>query len=313
MATIEKRNGNYRVKIRQKGQKPATATFPTKKLAEHWAAQTHLQIITGRYFGQAYTKTFIDLVEHYQTRAQPLAHEESTIAASQSVLKFWVGQFGERYLANVKKSDILDARDDLVAEGKKPSTINRYMAVLSSVFSHGVERDWVEINPCYRIKRLKDNANRGHVLTKEEETRLFNELASYGGGTVWLALFALETGARLSECENLTADNIDAKRKTMTFRGTKNGEDRTVPMSSLALSIVQEHAFYYHRQVWEFATEKAGLKGFRFHDLRHTFITRAIERGVSTAKVAAYVGHKTLAMTAKYTHLDTRDLGDVVA
>lgn len=308
MATIEKRNGKYRVKVRRKGQTPATATFPNKKLAEHWAAQTELQVITGRYFGKAYTTTFGELVEHYQTRAQPLSHEESTIYTSQPIIKHWVVCFGALHLTNVKKSNILDARDDLVASGKKPSTVNRYMAVLSTVFSHGVERDWLEVNPCYRIKRLKDTANRGYVLTIVQEAVLRAYLTSE---TRYVALFALMTGARLSECLNLQAENVDRQRLTVTLKNTKNGEDRTIPVSSYIIDRIPLGGFAFNRVTWDKAVKEAGLTGFRFHDLRHTFITRAIERGVSPAKVAAYVGHKSLTMTAKYTHLDTRDLKDV--
>lgn len=318
MATIEKRNGKYRVKIRKKGQLPATATFPNRKMAEHWAAQTELRMITNRYFGKAYSTTFEELVTHYQTRVQPLEHEESTIETSQPIINFWVGRFGERFLADIRKSDILDARDDLVARGLKPGTVNRYVTVLSAIFTEAVDRDWMEMNPCYRIKRLKNKSDRGHVLTREEQSELAVALSKWGGRTKNTFVFALHTGARLSEVENLTYDDIDFKRATVTFRNTKNGENRTVPIKRSLLEHIPTQdigmicPFYFNRTVWNIAVQKAGLKGFRFHDLRHTFITRAIGRGVSPVKVAAYVGHKSLTMTAKYTHLDTSDLGDVL-
>ena len=55
---------------------------------------------------------------------------------------------------------------------------------------------------------------------------------------------------------------------------------------------------------WEVLKKEAGLPGFRFHDLRHTHITHAIEEGVPIEIVTAQVGHVTPEMTRYYTHLD---------
>jgi integrase len=64
---------------------------------------------------------------------------------------------------------------------------------------------------------------------------------------------------------------------------------------------------------WSSLTEAAGFKGFRQHDLRHTFITHLVERGVSVERIMAMVGHISSRMVRHYTHIATRVLHKDVA
>ena len=59
------------------------------------------------------------------------------------------------------------------------------------------------------------------------------------------------------------------------------------------------------RKAWASLTEKANLKGLRFHDLRHTFITHMIERGAPVALIQSLVGHVNARMVRHYTHVTT--------
>ena len=61
--------------------------------------------------------------------------------------------------------------------------------------------------------------------------------------------------------------------------------------------------FFLAISVWKKLMKKAGLKNFRFHDLRHTAASHLAMNGESTITIAEILGHKTLAMVKRYTHL----------
>lgn len=114
---------------------------------------------------------------------------------------------------------------------------------------------------------------------------------------------------------------MDLDRKIATFRNTKNGEHRSVPLSD-ALSerlwkerrlrnTISEYVFPSCdgsqpadiREAWENAVAKAGLAGICFHTLRHTVASHLTMGGASAIEVGAILGHKTLAMVKRYSHL----------
>ncbi len=63
-------------------------------------------------------------------------------------------------------------------------------------------------------------------------------------------------------------------------------------------------------QAFERVCRKAGIKGLRFHDLRHEATSRLFEKGLNTMEAAAVTGHKTLVMLKRYTHLRAEDLAE---
>ena len=107
----------------------------------------------------------------------------------------------------------------------------------------------------------------------------------------------------------------------MTVRAAyaKNGESRSVPMNKVLTetlravrmtALARDHVFCNRHGVpyrsfrtsFERAVRKAGLTDFTFHDLRHTFASRLVMRGVDLPTVKELLGHKTIAMTLRYTH-----------
>lgn len=68
-----------------------------------------------------------------------------------------------------------------------------------------------------------------------------------------------------------------------------------------------------HRYWWDAVRAEAKLdEYFRWHDLRHTFASRLVRRGVSLYAISELLGHKTLMMTKRYAHLDRADLHKAV-
>lgn len=132
------------------------------------------------------------------------------------------------------------------------------------------------------------------------------------------------TGARRGEILGLHWDHIDFDQKIAHFKETKNGRPRSVALTPVVISELKK--LYEQRQpikplvfashsafgqvdvkkAWQAALSRANITGLRFHDLRHTFATLAARQGASNLELATAMGHRTLAMLQRYTHLDVQ-------
>ena len=110
---------------------------------------------------------------------------------------------------------------------------------------------------------------------------------------------------------------MDLKNRRVTFVQTKNGEDRTVRLCERAYETLEalgpkdtgpvftygDKAITGFKSSFDTAREKAGIKDFRFHDLRHTFASLLVQGGVPLYDVMHLTGHKSLEMVQRYAHL----------
>ena len=145
-----------------------------------------------------------------------------------------------------------------------------------------------------------------------------------------VVVLALMTGARQGELCSLKWSDVDLKDAMLTFRHTKNGETRAVPLSPIGLEILKQRFCnrILGREDWVFPAERsadrvevskrfaricknAGLENFRFHDLRHSAASRMAKAGISILKVQEILGHKSVSMTKRYSHLRPTGLRDV--
>ena len=314
MPSVIRKGKGYQARVRVKGVGTKCRTFPTRILASKWASLVHVQMLEGKYFGEGYNKTLAELIDMYLERSSPHKHKHSTYKTNEKAIRFWREHLGSRVVVNVKMADIVEVRDKHL--NVAAATCNRYVAVLSGIMQYACEREWIDKNPCQYIKKLYEGKKRERVLTDEE----WILLAKYASDRLYcFMLFALETGARLGEIERLGVN--DYQGDICTFVDTKNKDDRTIKLSHCARSSIEEMLKrrngelifgQFPRKEWNDTLAIAGIVNLRFHDLRHTFITGKIAEGVAPYIVGSYVGHRTLAMTAHYTHLTPEQVGDMV-
>ena len=116
---------------------------------------------------------------------------------------------------------------------------------------------------------------------------------------------------------------MDLKKRTAHLPKTKNGEARTVPLSSRAVVTLEAlprnldgrvFGVTYEgiHQSYVRACRRASITGLTFHDLRHEATSRLFEKGLNPMQVAAITGHKTLQMLKRYTHLRAEDLAKLL-
>ena len=137
---------------------------------------------------------------------------------------------------------------------------------------------------------------------------------------------AINVGFRRSNVFELTWDKIDFEAGLAWATDTKSGDDYCVPLSAEALAILRglprtsrwvfpsetgesplESCNWYQR-VFKPACERAAVRNLRFHDLRHTFASRLAMTGAQQKVIQTLLGHKTSAMTDRYTHLSSQSL-----
>ena len=343
MAYIQERTDSkgslrYRVQIRLKGHPTQSATFQRKTDAKRWAQQTETAICEGRHFKaiEAKRHTLNQLIDRYLRDVAPAL---KSAGDRQRQLKWWKEQIGAYTLADITPALIVECRDRLAqgrtfrGDRRSPSTVNRYMAALSHAFTIGMkEWGWIEDNLFRKISTLKEPRGRVRFLDEEERRRLLEACKEHSRQLYTIVVVAVSTGARKNEIMSLTWNQANVNRGLITLHDTKNNERRSIPLQGHALELVKEMAkirrldtdllFPSHKSpdkplsintIWKRIVKKAALNDFRFHDLRHSAASYLAMNGASLAEIAEVLGHKTLQMVKRYSHLSEQHTAKVVA
>jgi integrase len=205
------------------------------------------------------------------------------------------------------------------------ATVNRYIATLSAVLSFAVdERSLLDRNPVSSVSRKVESRGRTRFLLDAERTALVDACTKSDWAPLHtLVLLAISTGARRGELLSLRWADVDLKAGRALVRESKNGEQRTLPLAGKALDALRAlklngsgrsewvfpnpsghpGPFENFDAQWYAALEAAGISDFHFHDLRHTTASMLAAQGASLLEIADVLGHKTLAMVKRYSHL----------
>ncbi len=344
MATIQARktgdgSTRYRVLVRLKGFPVQTATFRRKTEAKQWAQDTESAIREGRYFktSQARKHTVAEVVERY--KEQILEDKPAARRRDQGRhLDWWAQQIGAYTLADVTPPLVAERRDRLArgrtvrGEPRTPATVNRYLTTLSHAFTVA-SRDWgwLEHNPLRKVQKLREPRGRVRCLSTEERQQLLDACRAGDDPRLYpLVVLALSTGARQGELLRLRWPDIDFTRRRAVAHQTKNRERRALPIEGQAFKLLREMSrvrrfdtdlvfagrdgrAIFPRWAWDRALRAAQIDDLRFHDLRHSAASYLAMSGATLAEIAEVLGHKTLAMVKRYSHLTDQHTSKVVA
>ena len=235
--------------------------------------------------------------------------------------------FGKDILVKDVKTAHVDAlQKHLRAKGRTDATINRYNSALSKMLKYAWHRkDVYEMKEFPHIKwHTEDNARLRWVTPKEEKQMVKAMSSDKRKPYLDFFMFLMDTGLRKGEALKLTKGDIRydeiSKITYILVLDTKNGTNRNVPLTKRARAIVEplvdgkedgDVVFNYNywtlQHQWDDMREIMGLeedKEFTLHALRHTYASRLAQSGqVDFHRIAVLMGHKTLAMTKRYSHL----------
>lgn len=323
MATVSKRGDmQWQAKVRVKGHPAKSKTFTLKADAERWGKETEIAIERGLFFDRSVAErtTVSSLIERY--RAEELPKKKGKYF--NSCLKQLDEAFGEYSLSSITPEMIARHRDKrLKTVGQ--STVKKEINTLS-VLIDLAGKEWgiqLAANPCAMVKRPIEPRGRDRRLVGDEEARLIAacERSDARHELVPAVRLAIETGARQGELLKLRWEQIDLENQTARLLDTKNGEDRTIPLSKAAVTALRNMPRNISGKVFQrwsggealnkafkSACTRAEIDGLRFHDLRHEAASRLFEKGLNVMEVASVTGHKTLSMLKRYTHLNPTDI-----
>lgn len=239
------------------------------------------------------------------------------------LLRVILDHFGEKYWDQVDKAALQIFMEQRRQSGAGIATINRYLTVISGIAKH--VRDlpgWPEINPVELLPRKPRRAKKWRYVRPPASNieMIFDRMHGTFGD---LCRVALESGARKDELVFLLRE--DAKDGKATFVDTKNGLPRTIQWTPIAREIVErqprlagsDYVFNtrnggpYKRVTEMFrevvgraqkAAQKRGVRfqRMRFHDLRHEYAIRYLERGGSLFTLQKLLGHGSIRQTEEY-------------
>lgn len=336
MAYIEKREGKtgvtYRAQIKRKGAPILTKTFKRKTDAEDWAKNQEVALVNGEHFPEreARRHTFDEAVKRYKAEHLPkLAKPQDR----ERHLDWWNERLGRLRLSNLRPETINDHLQALAAEplpdGKTraASTVRHYRIAITHLLTITRKWGWIAKPQTDRIDSVKVDNERIRYLDDEELPRLLESVKSHPDLNL-LVLLALGTGARAGELLTLTWPQVDLKKRQILLTKTKNGDMRTLPVPEQCVSLLagrvrrldsslvfpsrkDPHKPIVLRRAWLKALSDADIHGFHFHDLRHSAASYLVQQGVSLIAVAALLGHRTLQMTKRYSHLAPEHLAEL--
>jgi site-specific recombinase XerD len=279
--------------------------------APHYDSERDLNIDPA-FHPTMFDEIAADALEYSRLNNTPKCH-----AADRYIIGILLDWFGGRVVSEITARDISDEFAELVEEGKKPATCERYRSLLNSAFSLALRTGKVKSNPVDQVPPQSASTGRVRFLKSDEEIRLRARIREIALDREPEFELALQTGLRRGEQYGLTWTDVDLDTGVLQVVKSKNGTPRKVLLNSAARAAVERLLELNERndlvcppqgRWFERAVQLAGIPDFRWHDLRHTFASRLAMSGVDLRTIQELLGHKSFAVTLKYVHLATGHL-----
>jgi integrase len=323
MASIRQRNGKWQARVIRKGHPPQARTFSSKQDAERWARGVETEIDRGSYTSrtEADRTTLGDVIARYCAEVTPgMRSARDDLIRLRAIQRHPLCANSMGCLTPAKVAAFRDQRLRQV----QPGTVIRELAYLSAIINHA-RREWGIhcVNPVALVKKPEAPPGRDRVLSAGEEVRLLAALVPSGRRSPWLlpiVELALQSAMRRGELLGLRWGDVRLTEQVAVLPFTKNGDRRLVPLSTGAVRVLSSVPRALHddrvfpiqaatvAKAFDRAAARAGLSGLRFHDLRHTAITRMAAKLPNVIELAAVSGHRSLRMLQRYYHPNPQEL-----
>ena len=270
--------------------------------------------------------TFSELADKY---LEWCSGRQKSFSRKKVIVKILNNYLKNKLIQDISIEELEIIQSDYIKTKHSINYVNNIIKILKAMFTKAYDWEMIDediLKRVRKVKQLKGENKRLRYLSEEEAQRLINNCEGYLKAIV---ITALNTGMRKGEILGLTWDRVDLKNRIILLDKTKNGERREIPvndtlfqaLSGLTRHIKTDYVFYnmetlklYYdiKRSWSTALKKSHILDFRFHDLRHTFASRLVMSGIDLTTVKELLGHKSITMTLRYSHLASSHIQNAV-
>lgn len=249
---------------------------------------------------------------------------KKSIGMDKTRLRRAVEHFGAgRLVVTITAEDVSAWRAELAKDKLSVATINRHLASLRGAINLAVDRGHLASSPMRGVRLEKESNERDRLCSRAEYERLRDAAE---GDLRAIIVMGYWLGMRLGEISGLAWNRVDLERGTLRLRAsaTKEGAAKPLPLPTEAVKelkalprnisgrVFRHTVQTYSRKFAELCGELK-IEELRFHDLRHTAVTRMLEAGVDLRTIQAFTGHKTLLMVKRYAKVTETRMRDAMS
>ena len=276
--------------------------------------------------------------DHYLPVSKANKRSNQSWKREEQLFRLWINPvIGDRPMREIAPIHLEKIKQAMTTKGKAPRSIQYMLATIRQVFNHAhVNGLFLGSNPAAGkiVKRPTIDNRRTRFLTKDEATALLSELAKRSTDVHDMALFSLQTGARAGEVFSLTWGDIDLFQGTALLRDTKSNKNRPLFLTDEVKTMLARRRTAEAKSTDLVFPDKNGNKVVQisdsfnraidklklnegitdrrdkvtFHSLRHTYASMLVQAGVDIYHVKELLGHSSIALTERYSHLSESTL-----
>jgi integrase len=254
-------------------------------------------------------------------------YKRSWVQDEQMIQRHILPLWGQAKLTEIAREDVQEFQAWMVADGFRPGSVNRYMALVKYIFNLAEKWEVIDKSPARGVSRVADNSRKERYLTREETARLLAVLKDWPNRTMAdLIRFLILTGARKSEATHARWEHVNLQTGVWTVPLSKSGKPRYIPLSQAAIELLEKRringgryvfphpradkGFRLRHHAWDKIRRQAGIPDVRIHDLRHNYASLLVNHGRSLYEVQKLLGHADISTTQRYAHLSQGTLKD---
>ncbi len=264
--------------------------------------------------------------------------DKKSLKDEKILMRLWVQPLvGLKRLQEITMLDIERVKRNMLKAGRSPRRVQYAVAVVRQIFNYAKQHKLFDgETPTKGVKLPKIDNQRMRFLSPDEANSLLNELKKHSMVSYRVSLLSLYSGLRFGEIAGLRWQHVDIENRQIIVLDPKNGKTRFSFMADAVCRMFSEMApgkpndLVFESRTKRHLTQISdtfnrvvaslglnnGVEDRRvkvvFHTLRHSCASQLAMSGADLSTIQSVLGHKTLAMTERYSHLTNQHIKNAI-